>query len=100
MLKQGVDNLGNGIWRINEFSLVNAFVVEGSERSVIIDTGCGLGDIRKVAESVTRKPLSVLLTHMHPDHIGGIYHFHDRAVYAHGGDRGERIFGMLAPRMM
>ncbi len=94
MLKQGVDYLGNGIWRINEFSLVNAFVLEGSERSVIIDTGCGLGDIRKVVESVTQKPLSVLLTHMHPDHIGGIYHFPDCAVYAHGGDRGERIFGM------
>ena len=94
MLKQRVEYLGTGIWRIDEFSLVNAFVVEGMERAAIIDTGCGLGNIRGIAEEITSKPLYVLLTHMHPDHIGGIYHFRNSTIYAHGGDRGERIFGM------
>lgn len=93
MLRQTITEIAGGTWCINEFNLVNAFVVEGDDRAAIIDTGCGLGDIRKVAESVTEKPLSVFLTHSHPDHTGGIYHFKDCSIYMNDEDASAEIFG-------
>ena len=94
MVVQRAEDLGRGIYRIDEFSLVNAFVIEGGERIAVVDTGYGYGNIRKVVEGISGKPVSVILTHMHPDHTGGIYHFRDCPVYASGLDRDERIFGM------
>ena len=95
MIRQEVSSIGKGIWCIDEFRLVNAFLVEGSDSAVMIDTGCGLGNIRAVAESIAGKPITaVFLTHSHPDHIGGIYEFKDCRIYMNSADTGARIFGM------
>ena len=93
-LRQRAVAIGPGIWWMDEFSLVNAFLVEGDERSAVIDTCCGLGNIREVAEALTDKPLSVLLTHSHPDHIGGIYHFRDVPVFMNSRERLGDVFGL------
>lgn len=74
-------------WCINEFNLVNLFVLEGEERSIVIDTGSGIGDIRSIVESLTDKPYSVLLTHGHFDHIGGVPLFSGHKVYMNSHDR-------------
>ncbi len=87
MITQSVKEIAPKTWCISEFGLVNTFLVEGEVKSAIIDTGCGFGNIRKVAESVSGKPLSVLLTHGHQDHYGGIYHFKDCDIYMNDGDK-------------
>ena len=94
MLKHEVDKIEERTWRINEFGLVNAFAVEGDEYLAIIDTGCGYGDIRGALETVSDKPVKVLLTHKHPDHAGGIYHFHDCSIYMNKEDEGLTFLGM------
>lgn len=63
--------LGEGIWQINEYDLVNCYLVEGEEKACLIDTGLGLADIAAVVRSLTDKPLTVLITHAHEDHLGG-----------------------------
>ena len=54
---------------------VFAYLVEGEENAVLIDTGCGLGDLRAYVESLTDKPITVLLTHGHLDHAPGAVQF-------------------------
>ena len=48
----------------------NMYLLEGGERSLLIDTGWGSGTLRAYVESLTDKPVEVLLTHGHLDHSG------------------------------
>ena len=47
------------------------YLVEGSEKAALLDTGSGLGHMKPLIESLTDKPLLVLLTHGHVDHAMG-----------------------------
>ena len=51
------------------------YIVEGTERAVLIDTGCGVGDLRALVERLTSKPYFVILTHGHVDHAMGAADF-------------------------
>ena len=54
---------------------VFAYLAEGEEKAVLIDTGCGLGDLRSYVKSLTDKPITVLLTQGHLDHAPGAVQF-------------------------
>lgn len=45
-------------------------LVIGTEKAALIDTGLGLADLRAVVETLTDKPVIVLNTHGHVDHVG------------------------------
>lgn len=47
------------------------WLVCGSERAALIDTGCGGKGLRELVKSLTSLSVQVLLTHGHRDHIGG-----------------------------
>ena len=59
-------------------------LVEGDERSLLFDTGMGYGNIRKVVEYMTDKPVTVVLSHGHLDHVGGSYLWDE--VFIHEND--------------
>lgn len=65
-------------------SQVYSYLVEGEKQAVLIDTGCGMGDLKAYVESLTDKPYVVLLTHGHLDHAGGASPF--PAVYLNEKD--------------
>ena len=54
---------------------VFAYLAEGERNAVLIDTGCGLGDLKTYVESLTDKPITVLLSHGHLDHAPGAVQF-------------------------
>jgi len=54
---------------------VKAYLVSGSTRSVLIDTGMGVADIRSLVQGLTDLPLTVVNSHAHWDHIGGTHQF-------------------------
>ena len=85
-LKHEVTEFAPKTWHINEFRLVSAFLVEGSERAALIDTGCGIGNLADVVKSLTDKPLIILITHGHFDHDGGVEMFPGVPVYLHEAD--------------
>ncbi len=51
------------------------FLALGEERAMLVDTGTGLGDPKGLVESITQKPLTVVLTHGHVDHARGVSQF-------------------------
>ena len=50
---------------------VNAYLLVGSEKALLIDTCHGEGDLRRFVEQITDKPVIVANTHGHYDHTGG-----------------------------
>lgn len=61
-----------GIYEVDEFDCASCFVIVGTERAMLLDTGVGIGDLRWVVENrITDKPYTVVATHNHGDHIGG-----------------------------
>ena len=54
-----------------------SFLVEGSDRAVLIDTGIGVGDLGHLVRELTRLPVTVVVSHAHWDHVGGNRHFAD-----------------------
>ena len=60
-----------GVFEIDEFDCASIFLIVGRERALLLDTGIGVGDLRRVVARLTDKPYDVVLTHGHGDHAGG-----------------------------
>ena len=65
-----VTEIAKGVWHINELGLNSMYVIEGTEKSLVVDAGSGYCHFREIVESLTDKPYDVAITHAHPDHIG------------------------------
>ena len=52
-----------------------SYLVLGSERAVLIDTGMGIGNIKREVEALTDLPVAVVNTHCHFDHMGDNHQF-------------------------
>jgi glyoxylase-like metal-dependent hydrolase (beta-lactamase superfamily II) len=66
-----VIKINSDTYRINEDGIVNAYLLLGEKKALLIDSGLGVGNIREVVESLTKLPVEVALTHLHCDHAGG-----------------------------
>lgn len=79
-----VADLGDGITLISEPGHVNCFLVQGSERALLFDTGTGIAPVSEVVRRLTDLPLLVVVSHDHLDHRGGtadvVAHAHDLAL--------------------
>lgn len=83
--KPFICEIGQGIYAINEMGLATFYLIEGQKRALVIDTGCGLCDIKEVLSKLTDKPYDVVLTHGHFDHSGGMGSF--EKIYLQKNDR-------------
>ncbi|MCI8401178.1 MAG: MBL fold metallo-hydrolase [Lachnospiraceae bacterium] len=61
------------------------YLIEGRDRAVLVDTGMDGENLREVVDGLTKKPVSVFLTHGHIDHIGRTGDF--ETVYLKKEDR-------------
>lgn len=46
------------------------YLVEGNDKSLLIDAGTNIKDLDKIVASITSKPIMLVATHVHPDHTG------------------------------
>lgn len=68
--------------QVNDGDLDTSYILRGRERTGVIDTGMGIGDLATVvAETSPLKPL-VINTHAHPDHWQGNYQFAETSMGA------------------
>ena len=57
---------GNGHLMANE----TLYLIEGNERAILIDAGTKIADLDKIVAGITSKPVTLVATHVHPDHTG------------------------------
>ena len=69
------------IYEPYQFQEAISYLVLGDERAALVDSGNGIGDIASVVSELTDLPITVLLTHEHPDHFGGAHAFDDVAMF-------------------
>ena len=60
--------IGNGHRTYNE----SLYLVEGNDRAVLIDAGTRVPGLDKIVAGITSKPVTMILTHGHGDHVGGV----------------------------
>ncbi|XP_078086784.1 acyl-coenzyme A thioesterase MBLAC2-like [Mustelus asterias] len=96
--------LADGLYLIRERfyesgNRANVWLVQGSERDVVVDAGLGLSSLpaylRRAGLSGSR-PLLALATHIHFDHSGGLRHFPAASVAVHRAEaaalaRGDNV---------
>jgi len=70
-----VTEINPGLHLIKDILEVNMYLIAGSEKALLFDTGYGVYDLHPVIKSITDKPLTVVLGHGHIDHANGAYQF-------------------------
>ena len=78
-----------GTWEIDEFDCASIFLLEGTEKAMLIDCGMGIGDLRGAVEMITDKPLIVVISHGHIDHTGNARQFDE--IWIHPKDLDKPI---------
>jgi glyoxylase-like metal-dependent hydrolase (beta-lactamase superfamily II) len=79
-----VENIAKDTYRISDYGNTNCFLIVGSRRALLIDIGIGFYDILADIRKITDKPLDVVCTHNHTDHLGGYGDF--ESIYIHRDD--------------
>lgn len=64
-----------GMWQITDVLDDRAYLLVGEHVAALVDTCIGYGDLRTVVRELTDLPITILLTHFHYDHVGGVYFF-------------------------
>ena len=85
---------------------VKSYLVIGSELALLFDTGMGIGNIKAVVDGLTSKPVLVVNSHSHWDHVGDDWRF-DR-IWVHEAEADDlragvgnaRIRRALAPERL
>lgn len=60
----------------------HAYLLNGGEYSLLIDTGLGIGNIQEQVDKLTDKPVIAVATHVHWDHIGGHKYYPNFCAHA------------------
>ncbi len=81
--------VGSGHLMYNE----SLYLLEGTDKAVLIDAGTDIKDLDKIVASITDKPVMLVATHVHPDHTGSSIDCFPE-IYINPGDT------VLIPQMM
>ncbi len=73
------------IYAIDEYGIDIMYLVEGSSRAMLVDTGAGVGPLKETAAQLTDRPVFVANTHGHIDHATGNHEFDE--VYLNPEDQ-------------
>lgn len=86
-----VEFIRPGLWDIEDYFHSSAYLLEGTEKALLIDTCMPVKDdgFYRTVMSLTKLPVEVVITHHHPDHDGNISMF--RPVYLHENDIKELL---------
>ncbi len=78
------EQLAPDTWVISEYrhwEETHCYLLIGTDRALLIDTGLGICNIYNEIRKLTDRPVTAIATHIHWDHIGGHRYFPD--FYAH-----------------
>lgn len=81
-----VEKLAPDTFAISEYGhweQTHCYLLCGTSRALLVDSGLGVADIRAVTNRLTSLPLLVATTHVHWDHIGGHKNYTDSEIAVH-----------------
>jgi len=65
------------IYEPHQFEEVISYLIIGTRKAILFDTGMGISNIKAVVEGLTKLPVSVVNSHTHNDHVGDNWRFDD-----------------------
>lgn len=75
-MKYRIENIDETTFVITEkIGGVHCYLLLGNTHALLIDTGNGAGNLKKIVRNITPLPVIVVNTHAHLDHIGGNHYF-------------------------
>ena len=90
---------GPKTWTIMGKAPQFVYLLLGDEKAVLIDTLYGYGDLRKIVESITDKPVMVINTHGHFDHTGGNSFWPEAYMSEYAATEAKHAFGEELAKM-
>src|SRR5262249_31074497 len=63
------------IYEPRQFEETISYLIVGTKQALLFDTGMGIGNIKAVVARLTSRPVVVLNSHTHNDHVGGNWQF-------------------------
>lgn len=79
-----ISKLEEKVWVIETTDKTTMYLIEGTKKAMLIDTGTKCEKLDEVIHKITQKPLYVVVTHAHGDHNGNIHYF--KEIYLHPAD--------------
>jgi glyoxylase-like metal-dependent hydrolase (beta-lactamase superfamily II) len=68
---------------------VISYLILGADRCVLLDTGMGIDNIQRLVKEITDKPITVVNSHYHWDHVGDNHRFSHIAIHSAEASRLE-----------
>jgi glyoxylase-like metal-dependent hydrolase (beta-lactamase superfamily II) len=87
------ENVLPGVIMIHDYANDKMFVLPGSQKALLIDSGMGTGDLKDfIRQRIGNLPLEVVFTHFHGDHTGQSDQFIDDSVeHISSADRAQVV---------
>ena len=63
------------IYEPHQYEETISYLIVGTKQALLFDTGMGIGNIKAVVARLTSRPVVVLNSHTHNDHVGGNWQF-------------------------
>ncbi|BCD28650.1 MBL fold metallo-hydrolase [Bacillus cereus] len=79
-----VKQIARNTYAISEYGhweKVHSFLLVGDTAAILIDTGLGIDNLKRITDQLTNLPITVVTTHVHWDHIGS--HAQYEEIYVH-----------------
>ena len=75
MITFSSEKVSAAITRIRAFTGEQMYLITGSKKAVLVDAGTGVGNLKQHVRSLTKLPVTVIVTHGHIDHAIGAAQF-------------------------
>lgn len=62
---------GNGHLMANE----TIYIIEGKDKTILLDAGTKIDNLDKIVAGITKNPIILIATHVHPDHTGSAINY-------------------------
>jgi hydroxyacylglutathione hydrolase len=79
-----ISKLAENMWILETSSNCTMYLVEGTEKAMLIDAATKIKNFDSIIKQITKKPLVVVITHAHGDHTGNINYFGE--IWLHPAD--------------
>lgn len=95
-----IATLGDGLYAIGEPRVsgpVFSYLIIGEMRALLFDSGMPLRNMLPVVSSLTDKPVTLLASHLHFDHVGNSHRFENVAMLDTEQTRSQMVDGWYSP---